>query len=196
MTELVAVETMSASQLEKRQRALESVIRLVKERGLDGVNMKSVSTDSGVALATLYRFFNSKEHLFAAAIVEWQQPLVRRTSRSASSDTSLHSDAHRVFSYMRRGTRAFQQDQNLLGLLIATTTSRDPFASEQLIVLRANNMAGLRARIVHAEEARAALIAEILEGCWLDVLVTWHTGRMTHAQGIDLLRAEVELLLE
>ena len=40
--------------------------------------MKLVAERSGVALGTTYRYFASKEHLLASALVEWQARLTDR----------------------------------------------------------------------------------------------------------------------
>ena len=37
--------------------------------------MRDVAQEAGVALATVYRYFTSKEHLYAAALLEWADEL-------------------------------------------------------------------------------------------------------------------------
>ena len=51
---------------------------LIGDVGADAVQMRDVAGRSGVALATVYRYFSSKEHLLAAALEDWQKRLTRR----------------------------------------------------------------------------------------------------------------------
>ncbi len=56
---------------EKQRRILEAGFRLFTERGIEAVSMPEVAEASGVARATLYRYFETKLDL-AIAIAVWQ----------------------------------------------------------------------------------------------------------------------------
>ncbi|GAA3573474.1 hypothetical protein GCM10022222_67280 [Amycolatopsis ultiminotia] len=184
-------ESLTARQIEKYDNALHSVVRLVHLHGVAAVNLKSVSADSGVALATLYRFFNSKDHLFAAAFDRWQTPLVE----VGEPDLRDGSDRGRASAYIVRGTRSFQRTPNMLGLLVFATVSTDPFASEQMLRSRRRNSAGLAKVITDAPEAVRAIAVAVLESFWWDQLVEWHTGRCTHAQLLERVDSAIDVLL-
>jgi|RhiMethySRZTD1v2_1073278.scaffolds.fasta_scaffold02655_21 TetR/AcrR family transcriptional regulator, cholesterol catabolism regulator len=84
-----AVDTMSAAQLDRRRRVLDAVIELVAAGRVDDWGMKDVAERSGVALGTIYRYFSSKDHVAAAALLEWARTLdagraVRRSGGGAA----------------------------------------------------------------------------------------------------------------
>lgn len=61
-------EPTSPDQVERRQRMLRAAARLGAEHGLERVQMNEIAKQAGVAIATLYRYFPSKTHLFAAVM--------------------------------------------------------------------------------------------------------------------------------
>ena len=65
----------------------DSVLRIVAERGLDGVTIREVAAASGVSIGTVQHHFHSKDDLLAAAF----QEVVRRT-RGRLEDIRLGSD--------------------------------------------------------------------------------------------------------
>lgn len=75
---VVALADMTSRQLVRRAKVLEAVIDLIADVGAEAVQMRDVAQRSGVALATVYRYFSSKDHLLAAALEEWQKRLTRR----------------------------------------------------------------------------------------------------------------------
>ena len=92
MAEVVAapqpVESMTDRQLARRRtRCSSAVMQLALERGIDKVQMKLVAEHSGVALGTTYRYFASKEHLLASALVDWH---ARLTDKDASPNQAAH----------------------------------------------------------------------------------------------------------
>lgn len=61
-----AAEPQSPGQKARYARILSVTARLGAERGLEHVQMHDVAKEAGVAIATLYRYFPSKTHLFTA----------------------------------------------------------------------------------------------------------------------------------
>jgi len=118
---------MTTRQLIRRARIIEAVIDLIAEVGADAVQMRDVSKRSGVALGTVYRYFNSKEYLLAAALEDWQNRLTRRiiASRTARAD---QDPLPGILDYLRRAQRAFHRNPNMTALMFQTTTSTDPHA--------------------------------------------------------------------
>jgi TetR/AcrR family transcriptional regulator, cholesterol catabolism regulator len=76
-----APETLRHDQLARRQRIVRTALRALANSDYDQVKISEVARDSGVALGTLYRYFASKEHLFAAAFVEWQGALKKKLEK-------------------------------------------------------------------------------------------------------------------
>jgi AcrR family transcriptional regulator len=115
---------MTSRQLIRRAAVIEAVIDLIAEVGADAVQMRDVARRSGVALATVYRYFNSKDYLLASALEEWQKRLTRRivASRGARGD---QDPLPGILDYLRRAQRAFHRNPNMTTLMFQTTTSTD-----------------------------------------------------------------------
>jgi AcrR family transcriptional regulator len=115
---------MTTRQLVRRATIIEAVIDLIAEVGADAVQMRDVSKRSGVALATVYRYFNSKDYLLAAALEDWQKRLTRRIIASRA-DRADRDPLPGILDYLRRAQRAFHRNPNMTALMFQTTTSTD-----------------------------------------------------------------------
>jgi TetR/AcrR family transcriptional regulator, cholesterol catabolism regulator len=118
---------MTTRQLIRRATIIEAVIELIAEVGADAVQMRDVSKRSGVALGTVYRYFNSKEYLLAAALEDWQNRLTRRIIASRAGPAN-QDPLPGILDYLRRAQRAFHRNPNMTALMFQTTTSTDPQA--------------------------------------------------------------------
>jgi AcrR family transcriptional regulator len=121
---VVPLTDMTSRQLIRRAKIIEAVIELIADVGAEAVQMRDVAKRSGVALATVYRYFNSKDYLLAAALEDWQKRLTRRilASRAGRSD---QDPLPGILDYLRRAQRAFHRNPNMTALMFQTTTSPD-----------------------------------------------------------------------
>src|SRR3954470_11580975 len=67
----VTIDQLTKSQAARRQRVISSALELATEGGYDAVQMRDVAARANVALGTIYRYFGGKDHILAAARVEW-----------------------------------------------------------------------------------------------------------------------------
>jgi AcrR family transcriptional regulator len=121
---VVPLASMTSRQLIRRAKIIEAVTDLIGEVGPEAVQMREVAQRSGVALATAYRYFRSKEQLLGAALQDWQERLTRRTlsaSRSSQPDPLTG-----VLDYLRRAQRAFGRNPKMTALMLQMMTSTDP----------------------------------------------------------------------
>ncbi|MDT5114158.1 MAG: TetR/AcrR family transcriptional regulator, cholesterol catabolism regulator [Mycobacterium sp.] len=121
---MLPLESMTSRQLIRRATLIEAVTELVGDVGHEAVQMRDVAQRSGVALATAYRYFRSKEHLFGAALEEWQQRLTRRTMAAGRAPQS--DPLSGVLEYLRRAQRAFGRNPKMTALMLQMMTSTDP----------------------------------------------------------------------
>jgi AcrR family transcriptional regulator len=117
---------LSPSQAERRQRLREAARELASEGGYAAVTIRSVAERAGVGLATVYRYFSSKDHLIAEV----------HGARSQEVLASLHANPPRGESSAERVTAVFDrmfdstaEDLNLAAAGVAAMTSSDPSAS-------------------------------------------------------------------
>jgi TetR/AcrR family transcriptional regulator, cholesterol catabolism regulator len=124
---VVPLTDMTSRQLIRRAKIIEAVIELIADVGAEAVQMRDVAKRSGVALATVYRYFNSKDYLLAAALEDWQKRLTRRILASRTGRTD-QDPLPGILDYLRRAQRAFHRNPNMTALMFQTTTSTDPEA--------------------------------------------------------------------
>jgi len=138
---------MNSGQLVRRAKIIEAVIDLIGDVGADAVQMRDVAGRSGVALATVYRYFRSKEHLLAAALEDWQKRLTRRIM--AAGLPAGESPLPGILDYLQRAQRAFHRNPRMTALMLQTMTSTDPEA---------------KAAIDHMGRTNVELFNRLLEG--------------------------------
>ena len=135
---VVALADMTSNQLIRRARILEEVIELIGDVGADAVQMRDVAQRSDVALATVYRYFSSKDHLLAVALEDWQKRLTRRINASGGKTPAQPLPG--VLDYLRRAVRAFHRNPQMTALMLKTTTSTDLHATSAIDHMNRNNV--------------------------------------------------------
>jgi AcrR family transcriptional regulator len=122
-----APETLRGDQLARRQRIVRAALRALAGSDYDQVKISEVARDSGVALGTLYRYFASKEHLFAAAFVEWQGALKKKLEKERPRGGS---EAERLRDVFHRTIRAFQLQPQFYRVMMMLTATTDAYAAD------------------------------------------------------------------
>src|SRR3974390_737020 len=69
---------LTRAQQARRQRVIDAAMALGLEGGYEAVQMRDVAARADVAMGTVYRYFTSKDHLLAAALVHWVEQLDNR----------------------------------------------------------------------------------------------------------------------
>lgn len=192
-------ETMSPNQLDRRRRVLDAVIELVSAGRLEDMGMKDVAERSGVALGTIYRYFSSKDHVAAAALLEWARTLDGRAGRvgaqrrgTAAPDTTM---TDRLVAILRRAVRAYQREPNFARLLILAATSNDPFASECYREMGQSVYATLGTALDDLDPAVRRRVLDVVGAVWYHALVDWVNDRKTIAQVYEATEDAARLVL-
>ncbi|HUW01725.1 MAG TPA: TetR family transcriptional regulator [Acidimicrobiales bacterium] len=161
-------------QAARRQRVVLAALELAAEGGYDAVQMRDVATRAGVALGTIYRYFTSKDHLLAAAMIEWVEDLERQVGRRPPrGDTP----AERVTDVLGRALRALGSSPDLAAAVIAAQTSGDQAAG----VEQARTTAVMIRMLAGAfpagtdPEVRAD-VTRVLGHVWFSCLIVWANG--------------------
>lgn len=177
----------SVGQEARRQRVISAALELGSAGGYDAVQMRTVADTAEVALGTIYRYFSSKDHLLAAALVEWVNDLERRVSARPPNGATT---AERVVNTLRRATRAMEKEPRLSEAVVTAIASPDPGAAE-----RQQEVAAAMSRILALaigdgfEPSRKAQITRTLGHVWFSSLIGWVNGW----SGIGQVGDEVEI---
>ena len=114
---------LSADQRARRQRIVDVASALAESGGYDAVVMKDVADQAGVALATLYRWFASKDHLLGEVLLEWGA----RVEADLQADPPAGPNgADRVLEFIRRLSAIIGTYPLLVSAVTSALLSLDP----------------------------------------------------------------------
>src|SRR3954470_7590037 len=119
------VTSLRADQRERRQRIVDAAEQLMFDVDYERIQVKDVADRAGVALGTLYRYFNSKDHLFACALQSWSEGFDGRLGPTATGPT-----VDRVKAVYRLAARAFERQPRVYDVMMRIQSSNDPLAVE------------------------------------------------------------------
>ena len=122
-----APETLRRDQFARRQRIVRAALRALANSDYDQVRISEVARDSGVALGTLYRYFASKEHRFAAVFVEWQAALKKKLEKEPPRGGT---EAERLRDVFHRTIRAFQLQPQFYRVVMILNATTDAYAAD------------------------------------------------------------------
>jgi AcrR family transcriptional regulator len=165
---------LSAEQRERRRRLIDAAFELGAEGGYEAVQMRSVSETANVAMATIYRYFSSKDHLLAAAMMEWTGRLRARVAQSPPrGDTA----ADQMVDVLRRACQAMERQPKLSEALVRALSSADAGVRESGAEV-SRHIADMGNDILAdlPPEVRADILA-VLGHVWYSTLVSWANGR-------------------
>ena len=112
--------TLTRAQQARRQRVVDAAMALGLDGGYEAVQMRDVAARADVAMGTVYRYFTSKDHLLAAALVHWVEQL---DSRLAQLPAQGDSAAVRVIDVLDRALRAMGRQPQLVGAVFTALAS-------------------------------------------------------------------------
>lgn len=165
---------LTEAQTERRDRVLRTALELGRRGGYDAVQMRDVATEAGVALGTIYRYFSSKDHLLAAALVLWVEELEAHVARRPPTGETT---TDRVLSVIKRAQRAMEREPKLSEALVTALVSPEPGAAEcqrQMTLIMVRTIA--RGLGDDFEPELRADSARILGHVWFSALVGWVLG--------------------
>ncbi|MGH8996051.1 MAG: TetR family transcriptional regulator [Acidimicrobiales bacterium] len=179
------------SRLERRDRIVRTALEQLSESDYDAIQMRDVAKGADVALATLYRYFPSKEQLFAAVQLEWVEQLHRRvTKRGLRGDSNLE----RLLDVLQRSVGSFKKNPQFYRVLLMLESTKDPVAREFYEVMARATADTYREAISNVDGATAAGLLQAT----LDILGAemraWALGRRPIEEAARRIEASLRLL--
>jgi AcrR family transcriptional regulator len=186
-------DSLSAAQRERRQRIIEAGLSLLRNQEHHQIQMKDVAAEAGVALGTVYRYFQSKDHLFAEVLAHWAAALQRDVERRPlRGDTN----AERLIDVLRRSMRAFQGWPQLARVVMSLEASEDPFTREVFARNMARNTAVYVEALDGLPEGVARDVVNVASSVFDLQLRQWVVGAQSIADVYDRIDRAVRLILE
>lgn len=187
------LESLTDEQLERRQRVIDVAFEMGAEGGYDAVQMRDVAATANVALATIYRYFSSKDDLLAAAMGEWTGRLQRR---AATSPPRGDTAAEQMIDVLRRACTAMERQPKLSGALLRALSSSEVDVSHGVPQTSAHITAMGDQILVGLDDQLRADILAALGHVWYSTLVTWANGRLEFSSVISELERAAHVLID
>jgi AcrR family transcriptional regulator len=166
----------TASQRARRRRILNAAVSLARQGGYDAVQMREVADLAGVALGTLYRYFPSKVHLLAAAMVRQLEALQNQLLREEPEGID---PGERVIAVVYRLIGALERDKLVSDALVRAMVVAGPEEIEQINAVNSSIIAtaihGQGSPVTQCDYAISLLIGKVL----MTDLLGWLCGRMS-----------------
>lgn len=176
----------------RRQRIVEAAIELGTEGGYEAVHMRVVAERAGVALATVYRYFESKDHLLSAAVSEWTSQLQSRLARSPARGDS---PVEQLVDVLRRASRGLERRPLFAAALIRALASPDSGVADAAAHVRAQISAISTPILAHLPPADVEGIVSVIGHVWNSSIMNWANGRAPISSIGDELENAARLLL-
>ncbi|MFI6874827.1 TetR family transcriptional regulator [Streptomyces sp. NPDC050400] len=187
-----AAQPQSPGQRARWDRILRAAAELGAQHGLDGVQMQDVAKEAGVALATLYRYFPSKTHLFTAVM----GAQVDRMDEPSPQIEAAADPAEAVAEVLLRSTRHLLRTP-----LLASAIMQSNYAAHAATIGETARIdAKVRATIMDLiglehPVKRDEQLVRLLMKCWHGVIVSALNGHTTQADAEAEIRLACQVLL-
>ena len=184
--------TMTPEQQDRRRRLIDAAFELGAEGGYEAVQMREISVTANVALATIYRYFSSKDDLLAAAMTEWTVRLRNRVQQSPPRGATA---ADQMVDVLHRACKAMERQPKLSEALVRALSSADAGVQESSTdVQRQIASMGDTILVDFPPELRADILAAIGH-VWYSTLVSWANGRRDFATVMTELERAARVLI-
>ncbi|WP_434614320.1 TetR/AcrR family transcriptional regulator [Arthrobacter sp. A5] len=179
-----------AYQVMRRQRILDAAKSLLRSSDYESIQIRDVAAEANVALGTLYRYFSSKEHLYANVVYDWSVPF---NSADQSWAENL-STAERVQQRMRMSLAAFERHPNFYKAILLLRSTSDPQVSALMQQLGVVLEEPLHADFAMLGEEEAADITAMVWCVLMDLVARLLNGDKTMAEAHRVLDSFVRMI--
>jgi AcrR family transcriptional regulator len=189
----------SEAQAARTDRLIRAAIELAGQGGYEAVQMREVARMAGVALATLYRYYPSKNELLLAAVRSEMGKLDDDVRTRPPQATTPQRRAGEVFA---RALQAMRNDPGFAHAALSVRQSPAPFGGHEaaqppvdtdytLVEIAARAAWGRDHQLT--ESQRLAL--QMVESLWIGGTIDWLNGRLSADAAVQRIRLAAEKLL-
>lgn len=184
-------ESLIPSQRARRDRIVTAALELLKDGEYDKIQMRDIAEEADVALGTVYRYFASKEHLFAAVLVVWSDALHQRVQRRPLvGDTPVEM----LDDLMGRVLNAFDRFPQFLRLIIVLENTPDPYARALHAEFSARTSDTFLEPLapLHPDDARD--VTDVVKAVLWSLLRSWSHGGITMREARQRMTRAINLV--
>lgn len=185
---------LSAAQTERRAQLVAAARALATEGGYEAVTISALCERAGVARATFYHYFGSKDHVLGEAIVQWGHERMEELRRHSPTG---RTPCERAIGTLRWVLEAVLRDPQLIGAHVQSMVSPDLGVGEtqrQLASLVAGYLEVGLGPTADAVDLEA--VSTVLSHVFFSSLMNMTAGRTSAATVLEDLTLAARLLLE
>lgn len=188
--EVPLIDELRADQRERRDRIVTAAAELMIDVDYGDIAVKDVAERAGVALGTLYRYFGSKDHLMACALLAWSSHFPDRAAPATDAPA-----ADRVRAVYQRAARAFEREPRVFDVLMQVQASRDPHAAEVFADFAERQTAAFAAALSDLPSDVGSDVVDIMSAVLTENLRSCQLGQCTRAEVRHRIDRAAHLLL-
>ena len=181
-----------ADQIERRQRIIKAATELLEESELEKIQIRDVADRAGVALATAYRYFSSKDHLYAAAIVQWSSEFFERVQTQGGNSGA--TDADRLRRMLRRTLGTLERWPQFIRAVIMLESSPDDNAREQLEIFSDQYASAVQLCVQELAPETAESVLMVIGGVYKTEVRLWALNRTSISEVERNLERTIDLI--
>lgn len=189
--ESTAAEARTPRQRARRDQILASAQQLLHDREYEQIQVRDVAEHAGVALGTLYRYFPSKELLYAHVLLAWSETF---ESRIRIRNRHARTDADRLRALLRGAVRAYERAPNFFRLLTVLEVTPDPAVQEVFGRFSDGFTTVLRDELTDTDDADARALSFVAGAALFTALRAWAQRGLPIGTAYDRIDATVELI--
>ena len=182
-------EPSSPVQKERYRRILEAAARHGADKGLERMQMHDVAKDAGVAIATLYRYFPSKTHLFTALMGARVQEL-----SDVVADSPAVADPVEAVSELLVGAGRQLLARPLLAHAMMQSNNASVATSDSAVTKVFADLMLQVLQLEHPDEEQERLV-RITEAAWYGIIMSALNHHITAEQAAEDTRVACHRLL-
>ena len=183
---------LSRSQTIRRQRIIDVALAMLETRSHDQLQMRDISQTANLALATVYRYFPSKELLLARVFEQWCEGYWTRLARAPDGRANIE----RLIDLASRSVEAYESQPNILVMLSALELSNDPAVAVVMEDIRARADEFFLAALEGLDPTDAAGIVDVVFAVMGAKLTDWVRGAIAIGDVHRAMEITIRLLLE
>lgn len=178
-------------QRERRQRIIDAAGELLVADDFERIQIRDVADRSGVALGTVYRYFASKEHLYAAVLRDWS---ARDPIKHENAPDPELSPSERIRIRLHHSVHRFEEYPTYLRLQNVLRQSTDPVVCALFAEFSSQALASYREQLFDLPGEDASDIVAIVTAVLTHELILFGLGRQDIAEVHRLLDRTVDLV--
>jgi AcrR family transcriptional regulator len=183
---------LTARQQARRESLVESGLVLLATDGFEQIQVRDVVERAGLSLATMYRYFSSKEHLFSEVLFRWASSLELSLQRLPLVEVQPSA---RLQEVVFRALGAFERQPHMARLVNVLSMSSDPFAAAWIGRMHGSVASVYIAVLDPMDPAKARPIVDVVNSVFTVILREWSMGRMPMAEAHERIAEGIQLLL-